>query len=88
MRKQIKESTKHGNQGGMFQYKQTWVHDVLKHVDDSGDQRKAIKTDIIEHFCIAEVVKCFVVQVWMARVLGEKRKRNEGKERDLMREHA
>jgi hypothetical protein len=51
---------------------QTWFHDVLKNVDDPGDQRKAKKImKIIEHFCITEVIRSFVVQVWMARILGE-----------------
>ncbi len=57
---------------------ETWVHDVLKYVDDRGDQRKTPKRRIIEPFGIAEVIGCFVVQVWMARVLGETKKRNEG----------
>jgi hypothetical protein len=66
-------------------FSKTWVHDVPKYVDDSGNQRKAqIKMSIIDKFCISEVIECFLVQVWMARVLGETKKRNEGIERDLI----
>ncbi len=67
---------------------ETCAHDVLKTVDGTGDRRKAkrITMRIIERFCISEVIRCFVVQVWMARLLGEPKKRNEGIERDLMRE--
>jgi hypothetical protein len=58
---------------------ETWAHDVLKYVDDSGYQRKFYpRTRIIYPFCIPEVVVCFVVQVWMTCVLGETKKRNEG----------
>ncbi len=62
---------------------ETWFHALPKNVDDTGDHRKAKKImRIIELFCITEVIRCFVVQVWMARVLGEPKKRNEGIERD------
>ena len=72
-------------QPGRYISVKTWVHDVLKYVDDSGDQRKAQnKMSIIDKFCISEVIEYFVVQVWMACVLGETKKRNEGIERDLM----
>jgi hypothetical protein len=57
----------------------TWVHDVLKYIDESGDHRNAqIRMRIIDPFGISEVIGGFVVQVWMARVLGETKKRNEG----------
>jgi hypothetical protein len=39
---------------------------------------------IIVPFCIAEVIGCFVVQVWMTRVLGETKQRNEGMGHDLI----
>jgi hypothetical protein len=58
---------------------ETWAHDVLKYVDDSGDQRKAHpRMRIVYPFCISEVIGRFVVQVWMARVLGKTKKRHEG----------
>jgi hypothetical protein len=59
---------------------ETWVHDVLKHFDDTGDQRKAQprRMRVIGPFCVSEVIVCFAVQVRMARVLGETKKRNQG----------
>ncbi len=64
---------------------ETWFHEVLKYGDERGDRRKARRRmRIIEPFCISEEIGCFVVQVWMARVLGETKKRNEGIEHDLM----
>jgi hypothetical protein len=64
---------------------ETWFHDVLKYFDDTGDQRKAHpRTRIIDKFGISKVIGCFVVQVWMARVLCETKKRNEGVERVLV----
>ena len=65
-------------QSGRYTSVETWVHDVLKYVDDRGDQRKTPIRRIIEPFGIAEVIGCFVVQVWMACVLGETKKRHEG----------
>ncbi len=53
---------------------ETWVDDVPKNVDYTGDHRKAKKMRIIEHFRITEVIRCFVVQVWMARVLSRRAK--------------
>ncbi len=66
---------------------ETCGHEVPKYVDAKGDHRKAqIRMRIIQPFCISEVIGRFAVQVWMARVLGETKKRNEGILRDLMRE--
>jgi hypothetical protein len=59
-------------------FSKTWVHDVLKYVDDNSDRRKAPKRRIIYPFCIAEEIGCFVVQVWMARLLAKKKKGGEG----------
>ncbi len=56
---------------------QTWVHDVLKYVDDLGGQRKGHpRMRIIDKFGISKVIGGFVVQVWMTRLLGETKKRN------------
>ncbi len=55
---------------------ETWVHDVPKYVNDLCDHRRAHKLRIIDPFCIAEVIGCFVVQVWMARLLDEEIRRN------------
>ncbi len=64
---------------------ETWVHDFLEYVDDSGDQRKwHPRMNVINPFCISEVIGCFAVQVWMTRVLGATKKRNEGIWRDLV----
>ena len=84
MRKTNKRT--HGKlQSGRYISVETWVHDVLKYVDDGGDHRNGkYSMRIIYPFCIAEVIGYFVVQVWMARVLGETKKRNEGIEHDLM----
>jgi hypothetical protein len=76
--KQIKERMKNDTRTRDISV-ETWVHDFLKYVDDSGNQRKAPRRRIIDPFSIAEVIGCFVVQVWMACVLGgETKKRNEG----------
>ena len=69
-------------QSGRYISVETWVHDVLEYVGDHGDCRKAHKSRIIHPFGIAEEIGCFVVQVWMTRVLGETQKRNEGIWRD------
>ncbi len=67
-------------QSGRYVSVETWFHDVLKYVDDAGHQRNAqYRIDrIVEPFGIAEVIRCFVVQVGMARVLVKKKKGNEG----------
>ncbi len=80
MRKKQIKRTHEKWQSGWYVSVQTCIHDVLKCVDDSGDERKAqIRFGrIIEPFGIAEVIGCFVVQVWMASLLVEKKKGNEG----------
>ena len=81
----ISKSAREKWHSGRYIPVETWVQDVLKYVDDSGDQRKSPRRmRIIYPFWISEVIGCFVVQVWMARVLGETKKRHEGIERDLM----
>ncbi len=73
------EKKREKKQSGRYISVETWFHDVPKYVDDGGDQRKAKpKMSIIDPFCISEVIGCFVVQVWIARVLGETKKRKEG----------
>jgi hypothetical protein len=63
---------------GRYVSVKTCVHDLLKYVDDTGDRRKAQNRidRIIDPFGIAEVIGCFVVQVWMARFLVKKKKGN------------
>ena len=66
-------------QSGRYISVETWVHDVLKYFDDRGDQRNAQPIGrIIDPFCIAKEIGCFVVQVWIARFLGKKKKGHEG----------
>jgi hypothetical protein len=73
------ERMKNDNQAGRYLSVETWVHNVLKYVDDTGNQRKTgRRRTIIDPFGIAEVIGCFVVQVWMTRVLGETKKNSEG----------
>ncbi len=70
---------KNDNQAGRYLSVETWVHNVLKYVDDTGNQRNPHKGRRIVHpFGIAEVIGRFVVQVWMARFLVKKKKGNEG----------
>ena len=73
------ERMNNDNQAGRYLSVETWVHDVLKYVDDTGNQRSTQhRRRIVDPFGIAEVIGCFVVQVWMARLLGETKKRTEG----------
>ncbi len=66
--------TREKPQSGRYLSVKTWVHYGFKYVDDSGDHRQAHpRIWIIYPFCISEVIGCFVVQVWMTRLLARQR---------------